>query len=1424
MATSDAAQTASFKVSTANASFFVDEVKGDLIMCTGAPQQRILIGNTSERAAMFALTSNDAVVHGNFASTSVNTNYVKSSGVELNMSESALIPSYANPGADPGSSNSTAIYDCSDVAAAASNQAFQLGTVVRSSLAVIRAEHSHPTVFSSSATFCGPINASNVIYLASNLTVGGGLTASDASTFSGPVITHGQKHTSNAAFFASNAAFLGDAMFSRDLTVYGNVNAMSRTYQHSNVVVYNNEEVRSNLAITGSVSASNASLTGVLRASVVDVTGAFTVNGVPMTLGAGRTSVSFSNCGTESAPLAGGNVLLNTSATSSAIFELTTTPEPLSITLDQAALFDASKLGKKGNLVLVERSTTGRVLTLDPRIHFPTNMNMLASGLNNTTLASTTLPAGFTTTAAPASGGIAIDTIDYYIPKPGFAIGSYYRQFKCMPPTFDEAALTGATHSSIVNAAAYTLDVASFLLPTYASYYGPLQYSLPPSTPSNVSIGRTSGVITVQQNTLFNISNIVLSIMGVTGVTTRTLAFDIKPWYAPVITDAAPGLPALQNTIVAAYLMPAPSMQYGTGYTGALVWSSDLTGLPAGTTFDTATGQLTFPQGSVFQGSVTLTATGPAPSRYTTSATFSVHVVNYQTPSIVAIASPQVGSTSMSAFSLVPQQTAGNSAGTLVWSLSPSSLLSTTGVTFDPSTGALGVASHTAINVSEVTITAMGPTGLSASRSFALSLTPWADPTFTTDYVTENHDTIASSYVLAGPTVQQSLSLTGTLVWSVTPSSLATYLNTTSGALTFPQHTSFPTGNVTLTATGPSGETESDTFALTIVPYATPVILPIANTTVYTGAGNTTITAVSIVADSGTISWSFDGTVPSGVSIDGATGVITVSKDTVFAATDVFVKATGPVTSIYGTTSFSLAAEKWRAPAIATIPNQTGDTSIGACTITPVQTMSSVGSLVWTLGPSALAATPGVSINPATGVVTIARYTRVSYSDATITATGPTGLNALATFSLTTVSYAIPVIATISDATVYTGASSKVVATATSATANTGAITWSLGLGAPSGVSIGATTGVITVSMGTVFSATSVTVVATTPDVTISGSKTFNLTAILWAAPVIATILTQTGDTTTSAYVITPSVSSAVAGASTGTLTWTLAPAGLASYVSSSTGVITIPIGIAVATANAILTATGPTSVSSSTNFSLTVTRTPTSLPGTVLYELKANSLSASPVSTWGIFSQSTSLQMPTWSATGGYNNGKYVNFAGTQWCNITSSLTIPMNTAGGFSFALLFKVTAVTTAGWERILEIRYPAYWPEGICINRYGTTTDMRVQIFNAAGDAIALPVLPGCYDTANGWKFIVFRYRKSDNSTNAWSASSTTPFFTGTVSGTPSDVTSTMVDLCNDRGGSISKVQLGGMAMFSGPLADADIPTVFNYYQTSRSATA
>ena len=1036
-----ATPTASFKISTSNASFFVDEVKGDVILYAGDSNQRILIGNTHEHTAMLALTSNDAVVHGNFASTNVSTNYVKSTGVELSMSDPTLLPTYS---ANDMISGNPGSYDlattASNLAAIASNQAFPLGNLVRSngdSNVVLRVEHAYPTVFTSNTTFTGSIVTSNTVYMTSNLTVCGVLAASNAAftnatfanttftdttsinsaTFAGPVVSRGLTHTSNAAFFSSNASFLGDAVFvgaatfSNDLTVYGNLNAMSLTYQHSNIVVYNNEEVRSNLAVSGSltasnivvvdrITASNASLTGMLRASGVDVTGAFTVNGAPLALSgtSSDTNVSFSNCGTEIAPLAGGNLSL----TSSAIVELTSTAEPLHVTLDNNTLFDSSKIGKKGNIVLVERSPAGRILTLDPRIHFATNMNLTPTGFDASSMASTTLPLGFTTTAAPASGGFAVDTIDYFIPKPGFAIGNYYRQFKCMPPTFDETALTGTTHSGIANAAAYTFDVAGLLAPAYTSYYGPLAFSVPPSTVSNVSIGAASGVITVQRNTSC-IGSIVVSIEGVAGVTTRTLAFDVKPWYAPVIVDAIPGMSPFQNTNTAAFVTPAPSMQHGADYTGTLTWSADLTGLPAGTSIAAATGRVTVPQASnAFQGSVTITATGPAPSYYSTSSTYSVNIVNYQTPAIDALASPQVGCTGAAPFSLIPQQTAGNVAGTLTWSLSPETLTSTTGVSFEPTTGALEVALHTAINVSVVTITATGPTGLSASRTFALSITPWVDPKFTTDYVTENHATITSSYVLAGPTVQQAWSMTGDLVWSVTPSSLTTYLNAGTGALTFPIHTNFSTADVTLTATGPSGETESDTFSLTIVPYATPVISAIANTTVYTGPGASSLAAPSQTASNvGAITWSFIGTPPAGVGINAGTGVITVAQNSVFGATSVTVKATGPVTSIYGTTSFQLSAVLWATPVITAIAEQILDSTSTIVYVTPaLVSATNAGTITWsvsTTGSTALSS----YFTTSTGKLTFPSATVVARESVTIRATGPTGLYGEVTFYLT---------------------------------------------------------------------------------------------------------------------------------------------------------------------------------------------------------------------------------------------------------------------------------------------------------------------------------------------------------------------------------------------------------------------------------------
>jgi hypothetical protein len=473
--------------------------------------------------------------------------------------------------------------------------------------------------------------------------VGGSIGGAGGSGMGDPPVSTYDMSASSAAVFASN--IIGPSFRGSNLGGGGSSSnvVFEPTYFCSNLTVAGVLTATSNVHLTGMLSASNVDVVGKLTASNIALTGSLKLNGMPL-VKVGQSSyqlsefISSSTVGTESAPIAGGNLVLDTSSTLSAIVELASSSEPLGIALGPS--FAASQVGKSGNIVIIERSTTGRALTLDPRVHFATDYNLTASSFTSTSLDSTTLASnGIVTTAAPALGGFAVDTIEYCIPKTGFALGNYYRQFKCMPPMFDEAGLTGTTHAAYTNATAFTLDVAGFLIPTYNQYYGPLRFSVPSVV--GVSISPSSGILTIAKNTAF-VGPLVVSIQGVAGTTMRTLALDVKPWYAPVILDVAPGLPASQNTGTAAYTTPAPTMEHGPDYTGAVTWSHSP--VIAGATLDSTTGQLTFTQDTVYSGTVTLTATGPAPSAYTTSASVILNVVNWVTPSIDPIAS-QVGTT-----------------------------------------------------------------------------------------------------------------------------------------------------------------------------------------------------------------------------------------------------------------------------------------------------------------------------------------------------------------------------------------------------------------------------------------------------------------------------------------------------------------------------------------------------------------------------------------------------------------------------------------------------------------------------------------------------------------------------------------------------------------------------------------------------------
>ena len=539
---------------------------------------------------------------------------------------------------------------------------------------------------------------------------------------------------------------------------------------------------------------------------------------------------------------------------------------------------------------------------------------------------------------------------------------------------------------------------------------------------------------------------------------------------------------------------------------------------------------------------------------------------------------------------MITPVTVGNNSGTLVWSLSPSSLLSTSGVTFDPATGMLTVALHTALSVADVAIVAIGPTGLSASRSFAISVTPWDDPKFTTDYVTESHDTITGAYVLAGPTVQQASSLVGTLVWLATPSSLSSILNTSTGALSFPLHYSFPTQDVTLTATGPSGKTESDTFSLTIVPYVTPVIQTIATATVYTGPGAFALAApTQTAANTGTIAWSLSNIsgVPAGVSIDPSTGVITVSQNSVFVATSITVKATGPVTTIYGTTTFQLSAALWAMPAFkATIATLTGTniTTDAFDATTFLTTTTGTGTLAWSL----VSAPTGVTINGTSGIITVVAGSPVVSQTFTVIVGGPAGgTSKNVTMSLTT--YNVPAfkatIATLTGNNISTDVTFDATTFLTTTT-GTGTLAWSL-VSAPTGVTINGTSGIITVVAGSPVVSQTFTVIVGGPAGGTSKNVTMSLTT--YNVPAFkATIATLTGNNI-STDVTFDAKTFLTTTTGTGTLTWSLASAPTGVTINGTSGIITATAGSPVVNQTCTVIVNGPVGgASKSVNMNLT--------------------------------------------------------------------------------------------------------------------------------------------------------------------------------------------------------------------------------------------
>lgn len=593
--------------------------------------------------------------------------------------------------------------------------------------------------------------------------------------------------------------------------------------------------------------------------------------------------------GTETTPVNGGTLTIDTLTSLNAIVELSSNAGALNILLTPSPSFCNTTIGSAGNIVIVERNTVGRSITIDSKLHFSTRGNEVNYGFLSNTFMSTTI-SNFTTTPAPVLGGFAVDTISYYIPKPTFALGNYFRQFKCAPPTFNTIpAQTGL----YTNTTALTLNIASYLQMTNCNFYGPFNYTISgsPSIPSTMAIS-SNGLITINQNTGYTGIATVTTLS--TAPTNLSISFGVLPWYTPVITNTIV-VPSNIDVTNASYITTTPILSQNSNFTGVITWSVTPSNLS--TYLNTSNGVLTFPK-------------------------------------------------------------------------------------------------NTALTSTLITLQASGPTGQSTTTSFTMSTLPWITPTFTTDYTTLSSNTAISSYTISAPTVSQTLAQTGTLTWSVTPSNLLwQYLNTSTGVLTFPIHTEIPITTATITATNPNGQSASDTFNFNLLPWVAPVISPIANVIGYTAVSPIIITPIQTVTNTGTLTWSMT-TSPLNLELamylNTSTGVITIPQNSKAIATTTIVLSVSGPTGLTSSRTFTLTTTLWNTPIITPIPETAGNISEMEFTLIPEQIALNTGAITWSYTTTGVFTSTW--FDPSTGIITIPYRVIVPTQTITLRATGPTGL------------------------------------------------------------------------------------------------------------------------------------------------------------------------------------------------------------------------------------------------------------------------------------------------------------------------------------------------------------------------------------------------------------------------------------------------
>jgi hypothetical protein len=738
----------------------------------------------------------------------------------------------------------------------------------------------------------------------------------------------------------------------------------------------------------------------------------------------------------------------------------------------------------------------------------------------------------------------------------------------------------GATSSR-----SFTLTINPALVATQvvASRAGTLNTPMPPFTPVTGSGGTTPYTFGLSGGTLPTGMSFSTTTGQVSGTPAGTLA---TTTFTVTITDLA-GATASQtfSLTVNAALTTVQSVAATVGTTGTplatftpvtasggtLPYAFALTGgtLPGGLAFSTSTGAISgTPATPLALTTFTVTATDGAGA--TSSKTFTLRINGpLTTTQAIASRSGTIG-TAMAAF--VPVTAAGGTTP-YTFALTPPGTLPA-GLTFSTSTGQISGTPTATLATTTFTVTVTDGASGTSAKTFDLTVnsaltTTQAVPS--TTGVVNTPITPFTPVTAAGGTTPYAFALTGTL-----PSGVA--FNTSTGQITGTPTAVRATTTYTVTVTDAASATSSKTFTLTVnAALTTTQVVPTR-----TGTVNTAIAAFTPVTTTGGVPpYSFalsGGTLPTGMTLNTATGSISGTPTTTLAATSFTVTVTDAATATSSKT-FSLTVNP---PLVATqaIASRVGTVGAAIPPFTPVTASGGTAPYAFAISGSLPA---GLTMSTSTGQISGTPSAPLTATAFTITVTDAATATASQTFTLT-VNAALTTTQAQASATTNVGTALNFVpVTAAGGTLPyTFALTGTLPTGLTFNTGTGAVSGTPTSSL-----ATTTFTVTVTDAAGATSSKTFVLTV---NGPFSTTqaVPSRSGTVGTTIPAFTPVT------AAGGTIPYSFAltppgtlPAGMT--FSTTTGQVSGTPTATLATTTFTVTVTDATSATSSKTFTLTV-------------------------------------------------------------------------------------------------------------------------------------------------------------------------------------------------------------------------------------------